>query len=218
MLLNRWSKRFYESTRGRIVGLLRRGTLTVDQIATSLGLTGNAVRAQLTTLERDGLVEQRIARQGGVGKPAFAYRITSDADRLFSRAYIPVLAQLLDVLGERIGRSEMEGVMRTLGTRLAAQAAPPTGSPRERLDAAARFLEELGGGADIEEREGTFFIRGFSCPLGATVVSHPEMCVAIETMLSDLIGSPAHECCNRGDRPQCGFRIDLPIDRTAGTR
>ena len=60
MLLTRWSQKFYESTRGRrIVALLRRATLTVDQIAGTLGLTGNAVRAHLATLERDGVVEMR---------------------------------------------------------------------------------------------------------------------------------------------------------------
>jgi predicted ArsR family transcriptional regulator len=102
MLLNRWSQKFYETTRGRIVGHLRRASLTVDQIATALGLTDNAVRSHLTSLERDGLVQQRIARRGGVGKPAFEYSISADAEPLFSQAYVPVLTQVLAVLRERL--------------------------------------------------------------------------------------------------------------------
>jgi predicted ArsR family transcriptional regulator len=47
---------FFESTRGRIVALLRRTGLTVDELAQELGLTANGVRAHLATLERDGIV------------------------------------------------------------------------------------------------------------------------------------------------------------------
>jgi predicted ArsR family transcriptional regulator len=50
-------RRFFSSTRGRIVALLRAATRTVDELADALGLTDNAVRAHLVTLERDGLVE-----------------------------------------------------------------------------------------------------------------------------------------------------------------
>ena len=47
--------RFWESTRGQLVALLRRGTLTVEEMAQSLGITDNAVRSHLTVLERDAL-------------------------------------------------------------------------------------------------------------------------------------------------------------------
>src|SRR5919108_1625 len=121
MLLSRWSQRFYASTRGRIVSLLRRASLTVDQLATTLGLTDNAVRAHLATLERDGLVEQRVARRGGVGKPAFTYQVPPEAEPLFSRAYVPVLAKLLDVLSEQLTHDDLNALMRSVGKRLAAE-------------------------------------------------------------------------------------------------
>ena len=44
--------RFLASTRGQIVILLRQGHATVDDLATTLGLTDNAVRAHLAGLER----------------------------------------------------------------------------------------------------------------------------------------------------------------------
>lgn len=50
-----WKQRFFESTRGRIIMLLRRASRTVEEVAQELDLTDNAVRAHLTTLERDGL-------------------------------------------------------------------------------------------------------------------------------------------------------------------
>src|SRR5438105_192220 len=49
-------KRFWESTRGRIILLLRGGSRTVSELAATLSLTESAVRTQLDRLARDGFV------------------------------------------------------------------------------------------------------------------------------------------------------------------
>jgi predicted ArsR family transcriptional regulator len=207
MLLSRWSQKFYASTRGRIITLLRRASLTVDQLAGRLGLTDNAVRAHLATLERDGLVEQHVVKRGGVGKPAFTYQVTAEAEPLFSRAYIPVLAKLLDVLSEQMPRDEFDALMRSVGKRLAAERGTLSGTPRERLEAAVTFLNELGGVAEVEERDDALAVRGFSCPLGAAVHGHPEVCRAVESLLSEATGLPVRERCDRAERARCCFEI-----------
>src|SRR5919201_2008502 len=56
-------QRFFATTRGQIVLLARRAPRTIDELCQALGLTRNAIRAHLATLERDGLV-----RRGGVGR------------------------------------------------------------------------------------------------------------------------------------------------------
>lgn len=209
MLLTRWSQKFYQTTRGRIVGLLRRATLTVDQIATALGLTDNAVRSHLTSLERDGLVEQSVSKRGGVGKPAYEYRIAADAEPLFSQAYLPILVQLLEVLRDRLPAAELERVMHDVGSRMAAGQTAMPGGLDERVRSAAALLDALGGVTEVQRSDdGALAIRGFSCPLGAAVQRHPEMCAAVETMLSDVIGSRVRECCDRGDRPRCCFEVE----------
>ncbi|MGH7624825.1 MAG: helix-turn-helix transcriptional regulator [Gemmatimonadaceae bacterium] len=207
MVLNRWSQRFYESTRGRIVALLRRASLTVDQIARSLGLTGNAVRAHLATLERDGIVQQGVSHSGGVGKPAYTYRIAEDAEPLFSSAYVPILQQLLAVLSQQLPPEQLDSVLRAVGHRLAANEIPGTGTTRARAERAARMLNDIGGVAEVVDDDGALHIRGLSCPLGAAVHEHPEVCVAVETLLSDIVGAPLHECCDRADRPRCCFDV-----------
>ena len=60
----RLREQFFESSRGRIVDRLRRGGLTVDELTTALDLTGNAVRVQLASMERDGLVRRTTMRRG----------------------------------------------------------------------------------------------------------------------------------------------------------
>ena len=100
-------RRFLESTRGQAVALLRRGQLTVEELAQALGVTDNAVRSHLNVLERDGLVRQVGVRRGpGAGKPAVLYELHPDAQPLFSKAYAPTLAAVIDELVESLPFSE----------------------------------------------------------------------------------------------------------------
>lgn len=53
-MATRLDRMFFESTRGKIVTLLRRSGCTVEDLARELGLTDNGVRAHLATLESEG--------------------------------------------------------------------------------------------------------------------------------------------------------------------
>ena len=195
-----------ESTAGQVMGLLRRGPMTVDDLAGALGLSGNAVRPHLATLERDGLVQRSELRRG-ISKPARTYVLTPEAELLFSRAYAPVLTQLLHVLDERLDAGEFEEVMRDVGRRLMADRPRPSGNLRQRADAAGALLHELGGLAQVEEHGGGFLIRGYSCPLAAATQRHPEACNAVESLLSEFAGVPVAKCCESDDRLRCCFEI-----------
>jgi predicted ArsR family transcriptional regulator len=207
-----WDQKFFESTRGRMVTLLRRGGLTVDELARELGLTNNGVRAHLATLERDGLIRQRgsVRRRSGGGKPAYVYELTPEAESLFPKAYEPVLRQLLDVLSERLGSDGSEAVLRSVGRSLAEEHGVLVDGVRPRLEAAVGVLNELGGLAELEERDGGFVILGYSCPLGAVTPDHPEACRMAETLLAELAGVPVHEHCDRGESPRCRFEVAHP--------
>jgi predicted ArsR family transcriptional regulator len=113
-LATNWDERFFESTRGKIVTLLRRSGRTVEELARALSLTDNGVRAHLAVLERDGIVRQRgsVRRSSGGGKPAYVYGLTEQAEDLFPKAYEPALRRLLDVLSERLGSGESEALLR----------------------------------------------------------------------------------------------------------
>src|SRR5713226_6071569 len=112
------AKRFLESTRGRIVSLLRGESLTVNELLEKLQLTDNAVRAQLLALERDGLVKQSGVRRG-FRKPHFAYRLTHDAEQLFPKAYHLLLNALITVLEKRLEPNAVSEVLREVGRSLA---------------------------------------------------------------------------------------------------
>ncbi len=194
-----------------MVTLLRRSGRTVDELARELDLTDNGVRAHLATLERDGIVRQRgsVRRGGGVGKPAYVYELTPKAEDLFPKAYEPTLLRLLDVLAARLGPDESEALLRSVGHRLAEGWIVPAAGARARLEAGANVLNELGGLAELEERDGAFVIRGYSCPLASVTPEHPEVCRMAETLITELTGVPVQERCDRGERPRCCFEAAL---------
>jgi predicted ArsR family transcriptional regulator len=208
----RWEKRFLESTRGRIVALLRRTSRTVDELAAALDLTDNAVRAHIATLERDGLVEQRGVRRG-TSKPAFAYDLTPEAEQLFPKAYGPVLAHLLTLLTEQLSPDAMDDLLRAVGRRSASEQPRAGSSIESRLDLAAHVLTDLGGLAEYEVAEDQIVIRGYSCPLAAVAPDHPAVCHLAEALVSEIIGVPMHEECARAGRPRCTFVGALPSAR-----
>ncbi len=198
--------RFFASTRGKIVTLLRRNSRTVEELAQALDLTDNAVRAHLATLERDGLVHQHGKRRSS-SKPATVYELTPAAEELFSKAYGPVLRQLLDELNERLTAEEVEALLRSTGRRLVAQWPTPRGELDARLKAAISVLDALGGLAELEQHNGTYVIRGYSCPLAAVVPSHPEVCLLAESLLTELVGLPVQEQCDRSEKVGCRFVV-----------
>jgi predicted ArsR family transcriptional regulator len=208
-LATNWDERFFESTRGRIVMLLRRSGRTVEELANSQGLTDNGVRAHLAVLERDGIVRQRgsVRRGSGGGKPAYVYELTPKAEDLFTKAYEPMLRRLLDVLAERMGPEDTDALLRAVGRGLAEGKTIPTDGTRARLEAAVAVLNELGGLAQLEERDGAYVIQGYSCPLAALTPDHPEVCRMAETLVTEVAGVPVYERCDRGERPRCCFEV-----------
>ena len=210
-------QKFLESTRGRIVALLRRSGRTVEELARALGLTDNGVRAHLATLERDGIVRQRgsVRRGSGGGKPAYVYELAPEAEDLFPKAYAPVLLRLLDVLSERLGPEKSEELLRAAGHGLVKGKSAPSDDTRAQLEGAVEVLNELGGLAELEERDGAFVIRGYSCPLAAVTPDHPEVCRMAETLSTELADVPVREHCDRGERPRCCFEIAHPHDTPA---
>jgi predicted ArsR family transcriptional regulator len=201
-------KRFFETTRGRIVTLLRGTTKTVNDLARQLELSDNAVRAHLLSLERDGLIKQS-GIQRGTRKPHLAYSLTEEAEHLFPKAYDTLLNQLIAVLKGRLTASALEEVLREVGRSLARSEAPNQNKDEmdSRIGGALAALEALGGSARVEKENNKLVICSESCPLATAVAEHPEVCRLAETLLSEIIGVEVREHCDREGTPRCRFEV-----------
>lgn len=202
-----WQRHFGNTTRGRVAGLLRRATLSVEELAAAIGVTDNAVRAQITALERDGVVRQSgVRRDGGVGKPATLYELAPTAATTFSAAYAPMLAAVLAEARERLSPAQLRALLRGAGHRLAGESAAH-GTFDDRVKAACGLLGDLGADAELRKTADGYELSGFGCPLGAAVEQCPETCRAVEQLLADVTGGHVREACDHREPPRCTFHI-----------
>jgi predicted ArsR family transcriptional regulator len=204
--MRRLIDRAREGTSGQILELLRRGPKTVDELAVALDLTRTAVRSQLAGLERDELVEP-VGSRRGASKPSRMYGVTAQAELLFSQAYVPILTRLLHVLAHRLPPAEFDSVMHEVGRDLMEGRTVSRGELRERVAGASLLLNELGGLTEVLEEDGGYLIRSHGCPLAAATAKHPEVCNALESLLSEFVGSRVTKCCDRFNRERCCFEI-----------
>ena len=108
-----------KGTRGQIVHLLRRSSLTANELAARLGLTHNAVRGHLVALQHEGFIREGGSRRGKT-RPAAVYELVPEAEVGLSSAYVPFVAQLVLVLQEQLRPGKLDEVMRAAGRGLAA--------------------------------------------------------------------------------------------------
>ena len=202
-----WQRQSGKTTRNRLIALIRRGPRSVEELAASLGLTDNAVRAQLATLERDDVVRPLgVRRDGTVGKPATIYGFAPDTSALFSSAYAPVLVALLAELGERMAPRQVEALLRRTGRRLAASL-PQRATFDERVSSSAAFLASAGADAELVQTSDGYEIRGHGCVLAEAVVECPGTCAVLEQLLRETTGGAVREHCDRTSQPSCRFSI-----------
>jgi predicted ArsR family transcriptional regulator len=116
-----------------------------------------------------------------------------------------------------LGPEEAEALLRSVGRHIAEGQPVSADGVHARLEAAVGVFNELGGLAELEKRDGSFVIRGYSCPLAAVTLDHPEVCRMAETLLTELAGVPIYEHCDRGERPRCCFEV-APSDDTTQQR
>ena len=106
-----------------------------------------------------------------------------------------------------MSRAQLDDLMHAVGGSLATEFPKLRGGLSDRVIAANAVLEGLGALTEIEAVEESFVIRGHGCLLSEAVHGRPEVCQAVERMLAELIEVPVEQCCERGERPRCCFKI-----------
>ena len=197
------------SSRGRMVAVLQRGPLTADEMASALGLTAAAVRAQITAMQRDGVV-RRAGQRPGATRPSQVFELTPEVEQLLSGAYLPLLIELVRQSATRLKSPQFKELMRSTGRGLAA-ALPRTVSKESfatRVAAISALMnDQFGSTMRVERNNGHFTLKGYGCPLAALTGNHPAVCLAIESLIGEVLDANVQECCDRAQRPQCCFHV-----------
>jgi len=187
--------RFFQSTRGKIVtALRRRHSASAVDLAGEFGLSTNAVRQQLLTLERDGYVMERAVRRGPT-KPTLEYSLTSSAETLFPQRYDLMLNAVLRQVKDNFGEAGLGTVMDGMGKRAVEKyrARMTATDAKGRATELAAALRDEGVEADVIELDGVVQLREHNCPYAKTVTEHPEVCSIIHTVLHDTVAAGAKQ-------------------------
>jgi DeoR family transcriptional regulator, suf operon transcriptional repressor len=198
-----------DSSRGRIVTLLRGGGLTADDIASKLKLTRSAIQAHVTRMERDGVV-RRAGQRPGTTRPSHIFELTPDVEQLLSSAYIPLLTHLVRIFADALPAERLDALLRQAGKGLAdelSRGRKPSGNLRSRLAMASEMMNEQLGAVTHVEGNGRIVIRGVACPLSALTGKHPAVCLVMESFVADIVGAQVRECCDRTGQPRCCFEV-----------
>jgi predicted ArsR family transcriptional regulator len=212
-------RQLLDTSRGRIVGLLQRGGQTADEIASALGLTRSAVRIQIAAMQRDGVVRSAGKRRG-ITRPSQIFELTPDVEQVLSKAYIPVLTHLVAVFAASLSAQQLTTLLRRTGKVLAselASAKAPLTDLKSRARKASELMNDHLGALTHVEANGEISIRGAGCPLSAVTGKHAGVCLLMESFVSEIVGAPARECCDRAERPQCCFIVQNRRTRRATT-
>ena len=193
-------------TQQRLQALVRRAPQSIAVLASELGLTDNAVRTHISALMADGLVEQAGVERDTGGKPARLYRLTHAGEELFPKAYGAVLVELMEEVARRNGPEVLREMLQSIGERVAS-GMPARGDEHARLAAAVEAFRQLGGDLEVKKVEGGWLLRNAGCPLSAVSSQRDEICTLAQAFIAKVTGRPVEECCERGERPGCAFKV-----------
>ena len=173
-----------------LVQLKRAQHLTAKELSGRLGVSLNAARHHLKELEAEGLVEYQREHRG-VGKPAFAYRLSPAGEALFPRRYEETLTAILDRMVERDGRPAAIGLLESYfaGLTRRLQAELQEATPPERLRALGEALCQEGYMAEVTTEAGGGTVTEHNCAIPAVASRFPEICAAEARFLADVLGA-----------------------------
>ena len=192
----RWNQRLLGTTRWQVICHLRHKPSDVKGLAKKLGVTNNAIRPHLLSLERDGLVRICGRIQSG-GKPSLIYEVTETAEQLFPKAFGLILKHLIPSLRRQVATDVMETIVLETAMRLAPLIPKAQGDVRQRMEHLVDAVSELGGLAELEETQDGYALQGFRCPFIDAAEANPEICRLGEVLLSEITGLPLKEVCDK---------------------
>lgn len=196
--------------------LKRRGSATIPELATEVGLNIETVRGHLKSLAAEGLVRREGSRSIGPGRPEVVYGLTAEAEPLFPRREGETLRDLASHL-VNTGKAQVlrEFFQRQVGERREQAPARVRGlKGRARVEEVARIFSELGFMAVVEAAAGAPLLRLCHCPIRELVCSTSIPCAAEIGLVKELLGAGlTRESYIPAGDASCSYRVEPSASR-----
>jgi predicted ArsR family transcriptional regulator len=194
--------------------LRNKGGLTVEELSLHLGITRNAVRQHLASLENDQLIAKSLTRPSG-GRPEQLYVLTERGTEIFPRQYSWFSEMLLEMVEQEVGKEGVSERLNAAGARVAKRlraSAEPLETLPGKVQKLALVMEDLG--YDINPQPSSHFrgipvIEANNCVFHDLAKKQPLVCQFDLALLSTFTDSKIlhEECMARGGNV-CRFAFE----------
>jgi DeoR family suf operon transcriptional repressor len=171
--------------------------LTAKELAEQFGVTANALRRHLDSLEAEELVRHRREVRG-VGAPVHAYSLTAAGDALFPRGHADVLTAVLESVRETAGSAGVVALARRQWERLVEEASPRLAELplHERAQLLAELRSSQGYMAEATVLPDRIVLREHHCAIRDVADRFPEICIAEQEFVERMLGVPVERTCH----------------------
>jgi predicted ArsR family transcriptional regulator len=154
-----------ESTKSRVLHVLRGQGGTAQDVADALEVSVPAARRHLMDLEADGLLESRVHRPGGRGRPQHVFRVSDKGESHFPKAYAELCTDILHHLNTLYGSGAVLNVLSARNRTLLERWQPQVqGDLESRLQALCALLNEIGCHVTAHAEGETWVLCQGNCP------------------------------------------------------
>ena len=191
--------------------LEKKAGLSIDEIATALNISRNAVQQHFTVLERDGYIQSGVLNKTA-GRPVRSYVLTEAGINSFPKQYAWLSDLILTDLKNELGTDAFQRYLHKLGSNLSQSLLPQFEGKQtdERIEALLKVMDGLGFNVrnmtDSGSTEQT--IEACNCIYHDLAQKHEEICEFDKTLISTLLDKEIEhvECMAKGGAV-CRFKI-----------
>ncbi len=183
--------------------LQHRAGMSIDELASILGISRNATNQHLSSLTGLDLIDYALRPSHG-GRPLKNYTLSPQGLELFPRRYDLFSRMLLDWVRHRLGEQVLKDGLHELGAQLARDYSERVGALNGlplKIGEVATILTELGYAADIgTSDDGASEIIAHNCVFQQVAVECGQICEFDLSLMGTLLNARIdhQECMVRG--------------------
>ena len=187
--------------------LRRRESISVGELAESLGVTDTAARQRLGRLQQQGLLERETLRQGR-GRPRHEYRLSLRGQQTAGDNFFDLAATLWNeirsISDPSIRRGLLGRIAGALGDRYAERISGDT--PRQRMESLGRVFSEKDIPCSVEGDSALPVLSVHACPYPELAEKDRGVCAMEKQLFSDLVQTDLQlTSCRLDDGGGCTF-------------
>jgi predicted ArsR family transcriptional regulator len=201
-----------ESVREGLLRVLKlRGEASIVDLCKAVGVTHSAVRRQLSSLQKAGLIVCRL-HQESVGRPSYIYRLSEAASDHFPSGYENMSAYLLDTIFSQSGHPGVMELLRLNNNRLFETLWPRFADKKlaQRVEELAAYFTDNGYMSGWKALpDGNFFLYHQNCAIYKLAVRYRQLCIVEPRLMEGLLGvKVTRQQYILKDQPICGYLVD----------